>query len=409
MTWVILTGRQSDLDQVATPHKIITNRDYLAHPALFRGQRPKVINLSNNYGYQSRGYYSSLLASSRGHKVIPTVETMIDLSERKLYEHALPELELALNKCRKDLGGAFPAKVDIFFGIGPSKVWDRFAKLLFDWFRAPALEVHIKDSAEWASIRKIGFLPLARMTDDEEAFFLQCLETYTNREWRDTKGRTPARYTFATLVDPHEELPPSEISSLRYWAKIAEKMGVEVEPITKKDLAKLANYDALFIRETTSISNHTYRFARRAQQEGMPVIDEGGVVGQIVRVTPFTSEAALLIDDQVSIPVQVLRNGLRLIAFGGNEVGKLEVRYLSAGVDVRAGDVLVTSGIGGLFPAGLSVGRVEKVDRDPGTGFAMAIAEPLSHPERYRHFLVLRVDVADVPRPEEIEHALDEQ
>ncbi|TIW59187.1 MAG: RimK family alpha-L-glutamate ligase, partial [Mesorhizobium sp.] len=216
MTWVILTGRQNDLDQVATPHKIITNRDYLAHPSLFRGQRPKVINLSNNYGYQSRGYYASLLAGSRGHKVIPTVETMIDLSERKLYEHALPELELALNKCRKDLGGVFPAKVAIFFGIGPSKVWDRFAKLLFDWFRAPALEVHIKDSAEWASIRKIGFLPLARMTDDEEAFFLQCLETYTNREWRDTKGRTPARYTFATLVDPHEELPPSEISSLRY-------------------------------------------------------------------------------------------------------------------------------------------------------------------------------------------------
>ncbi len=69
-------------------------------------------------------------------------------------------------------------------------------------------------------------------------------------------------------------MPPSEIQSLRYWAKIAEKMGVEIEPITKKDLAKLANYDALFIRETTSISNHTYRFARRAQQEGMPVIDD---------------------------------------------------------------------------------------------------------------------------------------
>ena len=149
--------------------------------------------------------------------------------------------------------------------------------------------------------------------------------------------------------------------------------------------------------------------ARAGIAPGMPVIDEGGVVGQIVRVTPFTSEAALLIDDQVSIPVQVLRNGLRLIAFGSNEVGKLEVRYLSANVDVRPGDALVTSGIGGLFPAGLSVGRVERVERDPGTGFAMAVAEPLSHPERYRHFLVLRVDVADIPQPEEIEHALDQQ
>ncbi len=139
---------------------------------------------------------------------------------------------------------------------------------------------------------------------------------------------------------------------------------------------------------------------------GMPVIDEGGVVGQIIRVTPFTSEAALLIDDQVSIPVQVLRNGLRLIAFGSDEVGKLEVRYLTENMDVQPGDSLVTSGIGGLFPAGLSVGKIQKVDRDPGTGFAMAIAEPLSHPERYRHFLVLRVDVSKALKPDEVAHAL---
>jgi glutathione synthase/RimK-type ligase-like ATP-grasp enzyme len=274
MTWVILTGRQSDIDQFATPHKIITTRDYLAHPSLFRGARPKVINLSNNVGYQSRGYYASLLAGSRGHKVIPTVETMIDLSEKKLYEHALPELEVVLNRCRKDLGGTLPARIPVFFGIGPSKAWDRFAKLLFDWFRAPALEVAIKDNGEWATIRKIGFLPLARMTDEEEKTFLASLERYTQREWRDTKERTPARYTFATLINPQEELSPSSIASLKHWARIAEKMGVEVEPITRKDLAKLANYDALFIRETTSISNHTYRFARRAQQEGMPVIDD---------------------------------------------------------------------------------------------------------------------------------------
>src|SRR5690606_34592165 len=206
MTWVILTGRQNDIDQVATPHKIITNRDYLTHPGLFRGQKPKVINLSNSYGYQSRGYYASLLASSRGHRVIPTVETMIDLSERKLYEHAIPELEVALNKCRKDLGGTFPVKLEIFFGIGPSKAWDRFARLLFDWFRAPALEVTLKDVADWASIRKIGFLPIVRMSADSEARFLESLEFYTRREWRDTKSRTAARFSFATLVDPQEEL-----------------------------------------------------------------------------------------------------------------------------------------------------------------------------------------------------------
>ncbi|MEP4423585.1 MAG: RimK family alpha-L-glutamate ligase, partial [Nitratireductor sp.] len=158
--------------------------------------------------------------------------------------------------------------------IASTKATDRFARLLFDWFRAPALEVTIEDRAGWAAIRKIGFLPLARMKPDEQARFVACLATYTGREWRETKSRTTARYAFATLIDPNEELPPSQVSSLRHWARVAARMGVEVEPVTKKDLARLANYDALFIRETTAISNHTYRFARRAQQEGMPVIDD---------------------------------------------------------------------------------------------------------------------------------------
>jgi len=127
---------------------------------------------------------------------------------------------------------------------------------------------------------------------------------------------------------------------------------------------------------------------------GMPVIDEGGVVGQIVRVTPMTAEAALVTDERVSIPVQVLRNGLRLIAFGANTPGTIEVRYLAANADIREGDTIVTSGVGGLFPAGLPVARITAVERDTSSGFARALAEPLAHPERYRHFLVLQADVA---------------
>lgn len=125
----------------------------------------------------------------------------------------------------------------------------------------------------------------------------------------------------------------------------------------------------------------------------MPVIDEGGVVGQIVRVTPMTAEAALVTDERVSIPVQVLRNGLRLIAFGANIPGVIEVRYLAANADIKVGDTIVTSGVGGLFPAGLPVAKVASVERDTASGFARALGEPLAHPERYRHFLVLQVDV----------------
>ena len=76
------------------------------------------------------------------------------------------------------------------------------------------------------------------------------------------------------LYDPNEKMPPSSPASIKHFARIAEKLSVDVEPITKRQLAELAEYDGLFIRETTSIDNHTYRFARRAWQEGMPVIDD---------------------------------------------------------------------------------------------------------------------------------------
>ena len=129
---------------------------------------------------------------------------------------------------------------------------------------------------------------------------------------------------------------------------------------------------------------------------GMPVIDEGGVVGQILRVTPMTAEAALVTDEGVLIPVQNVRNGLRLIAFGGKSNATMEVRYLAADADIQVGDTIVTSGVGGLFPAGLPVAQVQSVERNTASGFARAIVEPLAHPERYRHFLVLQVDVASL-------------
>jgi glutathione synthase/RimK-type ligase-like ATP-grasp enzyme len=272
--WVILSSRINDIDHAATSHKVLPTRDYLTRPELFRGMRPNIINLARSYRYQSRGYYASLLAGARGQRVIPSVETIIDLSARKLYENAIPELEDALNRSVARSGADVPSLVKIFFGISADQRLERFARLVFDWFRAPLLEVTIKKEGDRLSIARIALGSTAKLTGPDEAFFFDCLARYTSRQWRDAKAKTPARYSFATLVDPNEALPPSTIASLKHWARIAARMGVEVEPIGKKDLARLANYDALFIRETTSISNHTYRFARRAQQEGMPVIDD---------------------------------------------------------------------------------------------------------------------------------------
>ena len=86
--WVILVDTPKDFPNADTPHKVITTKDYLARSNLFRGTRPKIINLSRSFAYQSRGYYCSLLAEARGHRVIPSVETMVDLGARQLYAQA---------------------------------------------------------------------------------------------------------------------------------------------------------------------------------------------------------------------------------------------------------------------------------------------------------------------------------
>ena len=273
--WVILVDQPRDLPNAETPHKVITTSEYLARPRLFEVGRPKLVNLARSYAYQSKGYYASLLAEARGHRVVPTVETMLELREQKLYEHALPELEDELNRCarRADFQPDAELRLLVCFGIARDNRFESFGRLLFDWFRCPALEVTI-DPGDWLSIDRIRPRALTRLANGEAEFLRESLHNHTKREWRDPKARTVAKYDLAVLYDPNEKMAPSSHSSIKHFARIAEKLSVDVEPITKRQLAELAEFDGLFIRETTSIDNHTYRFARRAWQEGMPVIDD---------------------------------------------------------------------------------------------------------------------------------------
>ena len=273
--WVILVDQVRDVPNAETPHKVITTSEYLARPRLFETGRPKLINLSRSYAYQSKGYYASLLAEARGHHVVPTVETMLELREAKLYEHALPELEDALNRCARkaDFQPEGEIKLLVCFGISRDPRFEAFGRLLFDWFRCPALEVTV-EPGHWLSIDRIRPRTLTRLENGEGVFLREALHQHTKREWRDPKARSIAKYDLAVLFDPNEKMAPTSAASIKYFARIAEKMSVDVEPITKRQLAELAEYDGLFIRETTSIDNHTYRFALRAWQEGMPVIDD---------------------------------------------------------------------------------------------------------------------------------------
>src|ERR1700733_6383634 len=303
--WVILVDQARDLPNAETPHKVISTSEYLARPRLFDMGRPKLVNLARSYAYQSKGYYASLLAEARGHRVVPTVETMLELREQKLYEHALPELEEELNRCarRADFQPDGEFKLLICFGLARDERFEPFGRLLFDWFRCPALEVIVDTGGAWLSIDRIRPRIITRLANGEAAFFRESLHNHTKREWRDPKARSTAEYVLAVLYDPNEKTAPCSSDSLKHFQRIAEKMSVDVELITKRQLAELAEYDGLFIRETTSIDNHPHRFARRAWQEGMPVIDDPI---SMIRCTNKVFLMELLGSNQVPTPPTIM-------------------------------------------------------------------------------------------------------
>ncbi len=122
---------------------------------------------------------------------------------------------------------------------------------------------------------------------------------------------------------------------------------------------------------------------------GSPVIDDIGVVGQVTRVFRNTSEVTLLTDKDQSIPIQVVRNGLRGVAFGGADPGTLDLRFMAANADVENGDVAVTSGLDGVYPVGLPVGKVISVERAAKDQFARIVLTPSAGVENHTYLLVL--------------------
>jgi rod shape-determining protein MreC len=131
------------------------------------------------------------------------------------------------------------------------------------------------------------------------------------------------------------------------------------------------------------------RGRRNGAYVGQPVMDASGLVGQVTAVSAYSSRVLLLADASHALPVQVNRNGLRFIVQGGGRYDALNVLHVPDTADIREGDLLVTSGLAGRFPAGYPVARVAEVVHDPGQPFARVTATPVAQLQRSRHFLLL--------------------
>lgn len=256
-----------------TPQDYLVNWDENLYESRSGKERIKIINLCRNYKYLSSGYYCSLLAEARGHSVIPPIKAINDLSKSNLYSLQTEDLDLEIQKAFKNQTPSENICISIFFGRTEKEQLQDVARQIFDLFPAPILQVEFQWDKKWEiySIRTGSINTLSKSDEDK---FASSLDDYSTKIWRKPKAKKKYRYDLAILHNPNEEMPPSDKKALASFIKAGKENDVLVELIEKKDFGRIAEYDALFIRETTALNHHTYRFAKKAESEGLVCIDD---------------------------------------------------------------------------------------------------------------------------------------
>ena len=252
---------------------VVPARAYLTDQRYFDNRAAKVFNLCRSYKYQSAGYYVSLLAAARGHHPIPSLARIQDLRSKTVARLLSEDLEDTIQKALKR-EAAPQFSMDVLFGRHPQPQFDRLAWSLYSLFEAPLLRVEfVFKGGEW-QLRKIRAIGVSDLAPEQKSFVLQAASEYFSVKRRRAPRRAQSRYDLAILHDPKDRMPPSNKRAMARFEAAAEALDMGVELITKEDAGRLAEFYGLFIRETTSVNHHTYRMARRAQAEGLVVIDD---------------------------------------------------------------------------------------------------------------------------------------
>jgi glutathione synthase/RimK-type ligase-like ATP-grasp enzyme len=305
---LVLVEKPADWKPEFPEVRVAAARDYIASPEFSSRRDLRVLNLCRSYRYLSVGYYCSLLAEARRHKVLPTVRTINDLSRKSIYSLDFADLDTVVSRKLKGVKEplATALEMDVFFGHCTHPEMADLARQLFEVFRMPLLRAEFRLQGKWR-LAAVKPLHLQTLEPAQEEAFLQGLSNHLKRRWTERRARPQHRYDIAILHNPEEELPPSDTPALRKFVKAGERLGLSVDLIEKKDYGRLAEYDALFIRETTGVNHHTYQFAKRAETEGIVVIDDPD---SILRCTNKVYLAELLRTRNVPMPTSaIVRRG----------------------------------------------------------------------------------------------------
>ncbi|TVT84431.1 RimK family protein [Pseudomonas sp. H3(2019)] len=298
---IIIVERKEDWASYFPSEDIVSAQEYLEQTrGSEQGKRVQVINLCRSYKYLGHGYYCSLLAEARGHKVIPSVRTISELTRKSLYGLSLDDLDKALDKALNNhlYSDTEGFTLTLYFGKTNIEPLQDLARQLFEVFPCPILLVEFRRRNGW-HIEGVKSGALHKLREDQEDHFANALDNFSRKIWRVPRSRRLARYDLAILHDPQEALPPSNARALENFVRVGKGLGIDVELIERKDYARIAEYDGLLIRETTSVDNHTYRFAKKAESEGLVVMDDPA---SILRCTNKVYLTDLLNSHQLGMP-----------------------------------------------------------------------------------------------------------
>jgi glutathione synthase/RimK-type ligase-like ATP-grasp enzyme len=252
--------------------EVVDARSYLTRPRYSELRGAKLFNLCRSYRYQTAGYYVSLLAEARGHKPLPSVTVIQDLKSQAMVRLVSNELEELIQKSLAPIQSE-RFTLSIYFGRNLAKRYDRLAMHLFNLFPAPLLRAQFVREKQW-QLRGLTAISASEVPESHHGFLVEVAVKHFAGRSRRVRRRARPRYDLAMLCNTGDPEPPSDEKALSRFIRAAESMGLAAERIGRDDYARLAEFDALFIRETTAVNHFTYRFARRAASEGLVVIDD---------------------------------------------------------------------------------------------------------------------------------------
>jgi glutathione synthase/RimK-type ligase-like ATP-grasp enzyme len=250
--------------------RIITPVQYISGEVYQQTKGLKVLNLCKSYQYQSLGYYVSLLAEARKHHVLPDVATIQDFRFPSILREDSQDFDNLIQNSFKN-EAADKVEFCIYFGRTKKEQLNRLAGQLFQYIQAPSLRATFTRRSKWI-LQGIKPMSLDEVPSEDNDLLWSSLEKFIRRK-RNLKPEKK-KYDLAILVDPTDPYPPSDEKAIQKFVKAAEQAGFYCELITRDDFESLIQFDALFIRETTYVNHHTFKFAKKAKSLGLAVIDD---------------------------------------------------------------------------------------------------------------------------------------